>query len=63
MTYMTNKKRLKQHQSGNKKLYCKTLNVMITDKAMETMDAKKVILVVFFDLSKALDSIDCTTLP
>ena len=34
MTYMTTKKRLSEHQSGNKKLHsCETLNVMITDKA------------------------------
>ena len=33
MTYMTNKKRLSQHQSGNKKLhFCETLNVMITEQ-------------------------------
>ena len=43
MTYMTNKKRLSQHQSGNKKLHsCETLNVMITDKALEAVNAKKV---------------------
>ena len=35
---------------------------MITDKALEAMDAKKVTLVVLLDLSKALDSIDHATL-
>ena len=51
---MTTKKRLSEHQSGNKKLHlCETLNVMITDKALEAMDAKKVTLVVLLDLSKA----------
>ena len=63
MTYMTTKRRLSEHQSGNKKLYsCETLNVMITDKALEAMDAKKVTLVVLLDLSKAFDSIDHATL-
>ena len=63
MTYMTTKKRLSEHQSGNKKLHsCETLNVMITDKALEAMDAKKVTLVVLLDLSKAFDSIDHVTL-
>ena len=59
MTYMTTKR----HQSGNKKLHlCETLNVMITDKALEAMDAKKVTLVVLLDLSKAFNSIDHVTL-
>ena len=63
MTYMTTKRRLSEHQSGNKKLHsCETLNVMITDKALEAMDAKKVTLVVLLDLSKAFDSIDHATL-
>ena len=35
---------------------------MITDKALEAMDAKKVTLVVLLDLSKAFDSIDHATL-
>ena len=63
MTYMTTKRRLSEHQSGNKKLHsCGTLNVMITDKALEAMDAKKVTLVVLLDLSRAFDSIDHATL-
>ena len=63
MTYMTTKRRLSEDQSGNKKLHsCKTLNVVITDKALETVDAKKVTLVVLLDLSKAFDSIDHVTL-
>ncbi|PFX21034.1 RNA-directed DNA polymerase from mobile element jockey [Stylophora pistillata] len=54
MTYMTIKKRL-----SNKKLHsCETLNVMITDKALEAMDAKKVTLVVLLEFSKAFDSVD-----
>ena len=63
MTYMTTKRRLSEHQSGNKKLHsCETLNVMITDKALEAMNAKKVTFVVLLDLSKAFDSIDHATL-
>ena len=62
MTYMTTKKRLSEHQSGNKKLHsCETLNVTITD-TLEAMDVKKVTLVVLLDLSKAFDSIDNVTL-
>ena len=42
MTYMTTKKRLSEHQNGKKKLYLGlTLNVMITGKAPEAIDAKK----------------------
>ena len=37
-------------------------NVMITDKALEAMDAKKVTLVVLLDFSKAFDSVDYVTL-
>ena len=63
MTYMTTKRCLSKHQSGNKKLHsCETLNVMIINKALEAMDAKKVTLVVLLDLSKAFDSIDHVTL-
>ena len=63
MTYMTTKRRLSKHQSGNKKLHsCETLNVMIINKALEAMDAKKVTLVVLLELSKAFNSIDHVTL-
>ena len=58
-TYMANKERLTEHQSGNKKLHsCETRNVMMTDKALEAMDVKKLTLVVLLDLSKAFDSLD-----
>ena len=58
-TYMTNKERLAEHQSGNKKLHsCETLNVMMTGKALYAMDAKKLRLVVLLDLSKAFDGLD-----
>ena len=31
-----------EHRRGNKKLHsCETLNVMVTDEALEVMDAKK----------------------
>ena len=56
---MTNKERLTEHQSGNKRLHsCETLNVMMTDKALEAMDAKILTLIVLLDLSKAFDSLD-----
>lgn len=59
MEYMTNKKCLSEHQSGNKKLHsCETLNVFITDRALEAMDAKRITVVILLDLSKAFDSID-----
>ena len=55
---MANKERLTEHQSGNKKLHsCETLNVMMTDKALEAMDVKKLTLVVLLDLLKAFDSL------
>ena len=37
---------------------CETLNVFITDKALEAMDSKKLTLLVLLDLSKAFDSLD-----
>ena len=58
-TSMTNKKRLTKHQSGKRKLQpSETFNVMITDKALEAMDAKKLTFEVLLDLSKAFDSLD-----
>lgn len=42
MDYMTTKKRLSEHQSGNKKFHSsETLNVFITDQALESMDVKR----------------------
>ena len=56
---MTNKERLTEHQSGNKKLHLReTLNVIMTDKALEATDAKKLTLIVLLHLSKAFDSLD-----
>lgn len=37
---------------------CETLNVVMTNKALEAMDAKKLTPVVLLDLSKAFDSLD-----
>ena len=60
---MRRKKRLCENQSGNKMHHSsETRNVLITDKALEAMDVKKVTLVVLLDLSKAFDSIDHTML-
>ena len=60
---MRENKRLSENQSGNKMHHsCETLNVLVTDKALEAMDVKKVTLVVLLDLSKAFDSIDHTML-
>lgn len=53
---MTSKKRLAEHQSGNKKLHsAETLNILMTDKILEAEDSRKVTLL---DISKAFDSIN-----
>ena len=58
-SYLKNKKRLTEQQSGNKKSHStETLNVMMSDKILEAMDSKKLTLVVLLDLSKAFGSID-----
>ena len=55
---MNNNKRLTEHQSGNKKLHSyETLNVKMTDKVLEAMNPKNLMLVVLLELSKAFDSI------
>ena len=57
--YMVQKKRLSQHQSGNKRLHsAKMLNICITDTVLNAMDNEEVTALVLLDLSKALDSID-----
>ena len=59
MAYMKSRKRLTEHQSGNKAQYStETLNVMMTDKFLEAMNNKMLTLMVVLDLSKAFDSID-----
>ena len=50
---------LSGHQSGNKKLHStETLNILMSDLALEAMDRKQVTTLVLLDLSKAFDSID-----
>ena len=59
MAYMKSRKRLIEHQSGNKAQHStETLNVMMTDKFLEAMNNKMLTLMVVLDLSKAFDSID-----
>ena len=49
--YMTNKKCLTEHQSGNKKLHSTdTMNIMMSDKILDAMDSKKLTLLVLLDL-------------
>ena len=46
-------------QSGNKKQHStETLNILMSDLALEVMDRKQVTALVLLDLSKAFDSID-----
>ena len=50
---------LSGHQSGNKKRHStETLNILMSDLALEAMDRKQVTALVLLDLSKAFDSID-----
>ena len=57
--FMKAKKRLTEHQSGNKAMHStETMNVMMTDQMLQAMDDKKLTIVVLLDFSKALDSID-----
>jgi hypothetical protein len=56
--YLTERKLLSNHQSGNRKNHStQTLNVAFTDTLLEAMDKKQISIVVFIDLSKALDRI------
>ena len=56
---MKNKQSLIGHQSGNKTRHLtEMMNVMMTDKFLETMDKKMLTLVVLLDLCKAFDIID-----
>ena len=62
-SYMNKNNRLTEYQSGNKAMHsCETLNVFMTDKALEAMDSKKLMLMVLLDLSKAFDSLKHATL-
>ena len=59
IAYMKSKKRLTEHQSGNKAQHSTdTLNVMMTDnyKFLEEVN-KMLTLIVLLDLSKALERI------
>ena len=56
---MKGKKCLTEHQSGNKAQHStETMNVMMTDKFLETVNETMLTLMVLLDLSKAFDSID-----
>ena len=58
-SYMNKNNRLTEHQSGNKAMHSReTLNVFMTDKALEAMDSKKLMLMVLLDLSEAFDSLN-----
>lgn len=57
--YLVSNNRLTSHQSGNKKYHStETLNVLITDSILESMDKKQLTAIVLLDLSKAFDSIN-----
>ena len=57
--FMKAKKRLTEHQSGNKAMHStETMNVMMTDQMLQAMDDKKLTIVVLLAFSKAFDSID-----
>ena len=50
MAYMKSRKRLTEHQSGNKAQHStETLNVMMTDKFLEAMNNKMLTLYIAFD--------------
>ena len=59
ITYLEEEKRLTNHQSGNKKLHStESLNILISDNVLESMDRKQITALVLLDLSNAFDSID-----
>ena len=52
--FMKAKKRLTEHQSGNKAMHStETMNVMVTDQMLQAMDDKKLSIVVLLDFFKA----------
>ena len=61
--YLSQHKRLNNHQSGNR-LYrsTETLNIFTTDTFLNAMDQKKMSTLVLRDLSKAFDSLSYTIL-
>ena len=59
IAYMKVKKRLTEHQTGNKGQHStETMNAMMKDKFLEGMNKEMLTLMVLLDLSKAFDSID-----
>ena len=57
--YTAKRNCLSGHQSGNKKRHStETLNILMSDLALEAMDRKQVTALVLLDLSKAFDNID-----
>ena len=51
--FMKAKKRLTEHQSGNKAMHLtETMNVMMTDQMLQAMDDKKLTIVVLLDFPK-----------
>ena len=57
--FMKAKKRLTEHQSGNKAMHStEMMNVMMTDQMLQAIDDKKLSIVVLLDFSKAFDCID-----
>ena len=59
ISYLESRNKLTSHQSGNKKLHStETLNILMSDTILESMDQRKITALVLLDLSKAFDSID-----
>ena len=57
--HMVRRKRLNEHQSGNKKLNStETLNIFMSNMILDVMDRMEVTALVLLDLSKAFDSIE-----
>lgn len=58
-SFLNHTGRLSCHQSGNKKYHStETLNILVSDFILNSMDNKKLSAIVLIDLSKAFDSID-----
>ena len=58
-SYLLEKERLTQQQSGNKKWHStETSVIQTTDAILNAIDKKKLTATVFLDMSKAFDSID-----
>ena len=58
MEYLIRNNKLAVHQSGNRKLHStETALLYVTDQLLQTMDGKKVSIMVLLDMSKVFDSI------